>query len=388
MLVNTDNFSIFAQNIYMLYRMMEAKMKKQLLQTLLVIFATIGFVACSKDNPVEPELIPTVTKMIDLHLHLDGAISLESARELAKIQDISIPDDPKELEKLMRVSPDCKDLNEFLEKFTFPCSLIQTPVGLSTAVYNLCEELKAQNMIYAEIRFAPQKSCDKGMTQEDAVKAAIEGLKKSSLRANLILSCMRGELTPENEAMNRETVRLAHEYLGKGVCATDLAGAEALFPTVNYASLFAYARELGVPFEIHAGEADGPASVRQALSFGAKRIGHGVRSVEDPALVTELANKHIPLLVCPTSNIQTCIYPTVEAMPIRTFYEAGIPLTISSDDPSIEGTTLKAEWEKVIVAFKLTSGEVRQMMLNAVNAAFCSEELRQQLKHEMEETYR
>lgn len=362
-------------------------MKKVLLYFVFVA-SVLGFVSCSNDDPNVTNDVPVVTKMIDLHLHLDGAISLQSARELADMQNIAIPKDPKELETLMRVSPDCKDLTQFLEKFSFPCSLIQTREGLSTAVYNLCEELKAQGVIYAEIRFAPQLSCDKGLTQDEVVQAAIEGLKSSTLRANLILCCMRGEMTPENEAKNRETVRLTKEYLGKGVCATDLAGAEALYPTSNYASLFAYARELNVPFEIHAGEADGPQSVRQALAFGAKRIGHGVRSAEDPALVAELVQKQIPLLVCPTSNIQTCIKPEVKDLPIRRFLEAGIPLTISSDDPSIEGTDIKTEWLKAISAFNLNKAEVRQLMLNAVNAAFCSEDLRQQLKQEMEEAYK
>lgn len=356
---------------------------------LLTITIAFSLGSCSDNNSLEERPSdPVITKMIDLHLHLDGAISLESARKLAKLQNIDIPSDPKELEELMHVSPDCKDLNEFLEKFAFPCSLIQTAEGLSMAVYNLCEELISQNVIYAEIRFAPQLSCDKGMTQEEAVEAAITGLKKSSLRANLILCCMRGEINADNDALNRETVRLAAKYLGKGVCATDLAGAEALFPTVGYRELFAYARELNVPFEIHAGEADGPESVRQALSFGAKRIGHGVRSIEDPSLVAELAAKKMPLLVCPTSNIQTCIVPEVKDLPVRVFLEAGIPFTISSDDPSIEGTDIKTEWEKVIAAFHLTTDEVRTLMLNAVNACFCDEDLRQQLKKEMEEAYR
>lgn len=328
-----------------------------------------------------------ITKMIDLHLHLDGAISIPSARQLAALQHIAIPEDTQELEKLMRVSADCKDLTEFLEKFKFPCSLLQTPEGVTLAVYNLCEELKEQGLIYAEIRFAPQLLCEQGMTQEDAVQAAIAGLHKSSLRANLILSCMRGKITQENEVMNRETVRLTKEYLGRGVCATDLAGAEALFPTSEFAPIFAYARQLGVPFEIHAGEADGPASVRQALAFGAWRIGHGVRSVEDPTLVAELARLKIPCLVCPTSNVQTCTVHEVKDLPVRTFLEAGIPLTISSDDPSIEGTTLRTEWEKVIDAFDLTPAEIHQLMLNAVNAAFCLEEEKQELRREIENSY-
>lgn len=324
-----------------------------------------------------------ITKMIDLHLHLDGAISIESARELASMQNISIPESDQELLKLMRVSPSCKDLNEFLEKFAFPCSLIQTHEGLSTAVYNLCEELKQQGIIYAEIRFAPSKSCDKGMTQEQAVQAAIEGMNKSTLRAGLILCCMRGD----SYEINAETIRIASKYLGKGVCAADLAGAEALFKTAAHADVFKLARELNVPFEIHAGEADGPSSIYSALEFGASRIGHGVKSVEDSALVRLLAERRMPLMVCPTSNVQTCIAPEISGLPIRRFLDDNIIFTINTDDPSIEGTDLKTEWERVVENFDLSPEEVLQLMLNAVESAFCSEETRAQLRLEIKQAY-
>ena len=295
-----------------------------------------------------------------------------------------MPESDEELLRLMRVSEDCKDLNEFLEKFAFPCSLLQTEVGVQTAIYNLCEELKAQGLIYAEIRFAPQKSCDKGMTQEEAVLAAIKGMRRSSLRANIILCCMRGDMTPENIELNRETMRLARKYLGDGVCGADLAGAEALFPTRNYRELFRYASSLDVPFEIHAGEADGAESVRCAADFGAARIGHGVRSTEDASLMEMLAHENIPLLLCPTSNINTCVFSSVGDMPIRKFLEYGIPITINTDDPSIEGTDLRTEWRKVISTFQLTRGEVCQMMLNAVNAAFCSDDMKREIIKEMD----
>lgn len=349
------------------------------IKCMIIMAALSGLAACS-DNV-------TVTKMIELHLHLDGAISLQSAKQLAQIQNIEIPASDEELLAKMRVSPNCKDLNEFLDKFSFPCSLIQTKEGISLAVYNLCEELKAQNVIYAEIRFAPQKSCDNGLTQEEAVLAAIEGARKSQLRSNLILCCMRGEMTPENDAQNRETIRLARKYLGKGVCAADLAGAESLFRTADYRELFEYAKSLNVPFEMHAGEADGPGSVRDAISFGASRIGHGVRSVEDPALLTELARLGIPLMICPTCEITTCIFKELKDIPIDTFLKAGVPFAIGSDDPSIIGTDLKTEWQNVINTFNLTKGQIRQIMLESVNAAFCSDELRMELRTEINNAY-
>lgn len=329
----------------------------------------------------------TITKMIDLHLHLDGAISKESARELAEMQNIEIPEDDEALLKMMRVDDNCKSLTDFIAKFDFPISLLQTCEGISTAVYNLCEELLAQDIIYAEIRFAPQLLCMKGLTQEEVVQAAISGLKRSGMRASLILSCFRGIRTEQNILNNMETIRLAGRYLGQGVCGSDLAGDEATYPTCDFKDIFEYARENNVPFEIHAGEAAGVQSVREAIDLGAIRIGHGVHSVGDPELVSELAEREISLMVCPTSNLQTHAVPALSELPVRTFLDAGVKFTINTDDPSIEGTTLKAEWQKVIETFGLTQQEVRQLMLNAVNAAFCSEQMREELRQEIEEAY-
>ena len=162
-------------------------------------------------------------RYIDLHLHLDGSLSLASVKQLAAMQNIPLPQTDAEILHLLQVSPDCRDLNEYLEKFAFPCSLLQTEEGLSTAVYNLCEELHAQGLLYAEIRFAPQLHTEKGLTQAEITAAAIAGMQKSSFHANLILCCMRGN---DNHAENLETIRTAKAYLGKGVCAADLAGAE------------------------------------------------------------------------------------------------------------------------------------------------------------------
>ena len=116
---------------------------------------------------------------------------------------------------------------------------------------------------------------------------------------------MRGEYNKENKQENFRTIKIAKKYLGKGVSGADLAGAEALFPTEDYEDVFYLARDLNVPVTIHAGEADGPESIKEALEFGAKRIGHGVRCLEDPHLVGELAQEGIILEVCPTSNLQT-----------------------------------------------------------------------------------
>ena len=309
--------------------------------------------------------------MVDLHLHLDGAISVESAKDLAALQGIAIPESEKELVKMLRVSEDCRNLNEFLEKFDFPCSLLQTHEGVRMATSNLLNELKAQGVMYAELRFAPQLCTNQGMTQDEVVQAAIEGLNDvDGIIAQLILCCMRGE---GNDEANFENIDVAARYLGKGVCAADLAGAEALFTTDKYADLFAYAREKGVPFTLHAGEADGPESVREAIGYGASRIGHGVRSIEDPELVKLLAEKKIPLEICPNSNVCTVTYPNIEAVPVRQLMEAGVIITINTDDPSVVGTDINKELNDSIKAFNLTKDEVKQLLINSVNSAFADE---------------
>lgn len=317
-------------------------------------------------------------KRIDLHLHLDGAISLSSARDLGDLLQMELPKSDDELLRLLQVSPDCRDLNEFLEKFAFPCSLLKRREGLERAVRNLLKELKDQNVCYAEIRFAPQLSEGEGLSQKEAVEAALNGMEGSAVKAQLILCCMRGEHTHE---ANLATVRLVKEFIGKGVCAVDLAGAEALFPTEDFAEEFALARELGVPITIHAGEAAGPESVWKALEFGASRIGHGVRALEDPELVEELLRQQIPLEVCPTSNVCTAMFSGIEEHPIMEMLDRGLKVTLNTDDPSIEGTTIEKEFSLLREKAGLTAEDERLLTENAIEAAFLSEDEKAALRH-------
>ena len=313
--------------------------------------------------------INDMNNLVELHLHLDGALSLNNCRSLAALQKIDIPKSDEEVKKLMMVSKDCHDLNEFLTKFEFPLSLLQTKEGIKNSIKNLQEELIAQGVVYAEIRFAPQLHLNKGLTQEEVINAAIEGLNSSSLRSNLILCCMRGK---DNQKENMETVRLAKKYLESGVCAIDLAGAEGLFPTANFKDIFEYAKELNIPFTIHAGEADGPSSVNDAIKFGAKRIGHGVRSTEDINTIKEIINKNITLEVCPTSNICTSVYNEIKEMPIKYFLDNGANITINTDDPAICNTTLKDELKLIATNFNLDYNDIIKLQLNAINASFAS----------------
>lgn len=211
----------------------------------------------------------------ELHLHLDGAITPQIAKKLAVLQKIELPYEGEQLSRVLSVGEDCQSLNEFLQCFDLPLKLLQTKMGISEAVYLVLEELKAEGLSYAELRFAPQLHCQGGLSQPQVIEAALEGLKRSELPCNLILCCMRGN---GNEKANEETMELAGEYVkkrilsdgtkGYGVAAVDLAGAEALYPTYKYKGLFKKAADGGIPFTIHAGEAGGATEVACAIEWG------------------------------------------------------------------------------------------------------------------------
>ncbi len=316
--------------------------------------------------------LPDGNYLIDLHLHADGALSVDTVLKLAKMQGVTLPtEDREELFDLLVAPADCKDLNEYLERFALPCSVMQKKETVSEAFYSIKEELKDKGLIYVELRFAPQLHMEQGMTQEDVILAAIEGCNRSSLKSNLILCCMRGD---DNYDTNMETVRLAQKYKDQGVVAVDLAGAEAVFPTADFEDVFAYAKELDLKYTIHAGEADGPESVRKALDFGASRIGHGVHSVQDENLMKRLKNSAIALEICITSNLQTKAEQSIETYPLKELMDHGVIVTLNTDNPTVSNTTMRTEFELAKESFDLTNEDVKALLLNSVKSSFAGSE--------------
>ncbi len=308
--------------------------------------------------------------LVELHMHLDGAISAASARKLAALQGIRIPESDEELKALISIDGPCRDLNEFLSKFDFVETLLQTKEGLKMATENLLKEVCDEGVMYCEIRFAPQFHKDRGLSQQDAVEAVIEGTANSPIPCGIILCCIRGD---DNHAENLETVELAERYLGKGVVGLDLAGAEALYPNRLFADLFRIAHEKNIPYTIHSGEADGPRSVRAALDMGAVRIGHGIRSTEDKELVKLLAEQGTTLELCPKSNIDTGIYPAIEAYPLRSLIDAGVKVCINTDDKTVSDTTLREEFYRVVSTFEFGPADVKKLIMNSIEASFANE---------------
>ena len=296
------------------------------------------------------EEIKNMPKVV-LHLHLDGSLRPETVYNWLKQEENNVT--LEEVKEKLMVDKDCSDL---------PLKVLQAEDHIEQATYELFEDLAKQNVIYAEVRFAPSLHTQKGLSYERVVESAIKGMnrakKEFKIEGNLLLCCMRGE---DNTLSNLTTVATAKKYLNHGVCGLDLAGAEALFPTSEFADIFKVAKEQNIPFTIHAGEAAGPESIKN---------GHGVRCLEDPKLVGELIEKEIPLEICPISNLQT--KATGEHHPIEELYKKGIKVSINPDNDTVSNTNIIEEYKWVIEHTNLTIDDIANMNKSAIRGAFIS----------------
>lgn len=330
--------------------------------------------------------------MIDLHLHFDGSLPVGTVIKLAEKQGIELPANNKEeLAPYLQAPADCRDLNDYLSRFDLPLKVLQTREALTEAMEDVVEELYEEGLLYAEIRFAPQFHTKKGLTQRQVVDAVLEGmaqgLKKHeppSLETRLILCCMRGA---DNEEANLETITIGSEMIGRSrVAAVDLAGAEGIYFTGDYARLFELAKEKKVPYTIHAGEADGPESVKAAIRMGTRRIGHGVRAIEDAKTVEEVREKGITLECCLTSNIQTRAFLSPEDHPLLPLLRSGVKVTVNTDNKTVSNTTIDREF-RILKECGMTEEEKQEMLLNSVGAAFLSSEEKEKLARRMKAAF-
>lgn len=312
----------------------------------------------------------------DLHLHLDGSLSAKTIIEVAKKENIVLPTyNEEELNTYLRVPENCKSLNEYLERFALPNLVLQSKQGLEICTLDLLKRLSDDGLKYVEIRMAPQLSTDKGLTQEEVVEILIKTCKiaeKFHIFSNLILCMMRGNNTHEK---NFETIETAKKFLGNGVVAMDLAGAEALFPNEMFDAEFRRIKELDIPLTIHSGEAAGSKSVSSALKYGAIRIGHGIRSIEDENVVRELVERNVCLEICPKSNLDTKTISKYEDLPIREFIKQGVKVTINTDDMTVSNTTLKQEYE-TLAKMGFSEDDLKMFARNTINFAFCEDKLK------------
>ena len=307
---------------------------------------------------------------VELHCHLDGSLSrafMEShlQREVSQAE--------------LSVSDDCESLVEYLEKFELPCSCIQDEKGLFDAGYDVLRTMHEENVCYAEIRFAPLLSVGKGMDTRAVLEALLAGLecgrKAFGVDYNVITCAMRHHSEEDNFKM----IKTAREFLGAGVCAADLAGAESLYPMSAFMDLFQKTKALGMPFTIHAGECGSTVNIADAIEAGAKRIGHGIamRLDKDVRKMVRAAGTGVEM--CPISNLQTKAVQSTADYPIGLFLDEGLLVSVNTDNRTVSNTSLTREFDFIQKTYGVTDAQVLRIIQNAADTAFADDDMKQKL---------
>ena len=307
---------------------------------------------------------------IELHCHLDGSLSKAF---IEKRLNRSVK------EEELSVSEDCASLVEYLEKFALPGECLRDAKGLEEAGYDVLRTMSEENVIYAEIRFAPLLHVNRNFRTTQVLEALLRGLERGKeefgVDYNVIVCVMRHHSFEESYEMLKE----AYPFLGKGVCAVDLAGAEGLYPMAGFMEFFAKVKALGMPFTLHAGECGEVQNILDSIEAGAMRIGHGIAMRNHPEVQQLVREKEIGVEMCPISNLQTKAVADTTEYPLREFIDAGIPVTINTDNRTVSNTSMTKELEFIQKVYGIKDEEILLLMRNAAKTAFIEEEKKQQL---------
>jgi adenosine deaminase len=319
---------------------------------------------------------------VELHLHFDCSLSYAVVSRINPL--VTLEDYRNDF-----IAPaKCTDLVEVLTRSANSIALMQTEEQLRLVAFDVFEQLQQESVVYAELRFAPLLHTEQGLSAEEVVEivdaAAASASRATDIEARLILCTLRHFTTEQS----MQTVKLVERFKGTHVAALDIAGDEAGFSLDAHIPAFQFARQNGIPYTAHAGESRGAESVWETLSvLRPLRIGHGVHSIEEPSLVEHLRREHIHLEVCPTSNYQTNAVDTYAGHPIARLYDAGLSLSVNSDDRTLCNINLTREYEKLHHIFGWDKTHFFQCNVNAIRAAFLPEAEKQRLESELREEY-
>ncbi|HET7520811.1 MAG TPA: adenosine deaminase [Candidatus Limnocylindria bacterium] len=305
----------------------------------------------------------------ELHQHLDGSMRPATAVDLAAAAGIPLNAD--EARHRMVAPPRCHDQAELLTYFDLPIALLQSAEALHRVAAELVEDLAADGIRYAEVRWAPRLHLDAGLGVHDVIEAVAAGTADGVARTGnqtlvaLIVTAMRSH----PPGANVELARTAAAF-GRPVVGFDLAGPEATYPAPPHAAAFRAAEDGGLALTAHAGEVPGSEHVRDALNLGVRRIAHGATAADDPELMAAVRERGVTLDLCPTSNVQAGLVASLEAHPLATLHRAGVSVTVSTDDLTVTGTTLSDEMANVAAAQRLEPAELIAIAVNGFRAGF------------------
>ena len=336
--------------------------------------------------PVPADLVARAPKVL-LHDHLDGGLRPGTIIELAAADGYDgLPStDPDELRAWFVEAASSGSLERYLETFAHTVGVTQTAEALRRVARECAEDLAADFVVYAEVRFAPELHVEKGLDEHQVVEAVLAGFAEGQrlaaeaghpIRIGVLLTAIR------TATHSRRIAELSVEYRDRGVVGFDIAGAEAGFPPTRHLDAFEYLRRENAHFTIHAGEAFGLPSIWEALQWcGADRLGHGVRIVDDIEIAPDgepqlgrlaayVRDRRIPLEMCPSSNVQTGAAESIERHPIGLLRRLGFRVTVNTDNRLMSDTSMTREMELLSDAFGYGLDDLQWFTVNAMKSAF------------------
>jgi len=318
---------------------------------------------------------------VELHVHLEGSIHPATLLRLARRNRVSLPaKNVDDLQDLYRF----RDFAHFIEVYNIITGCLRTPDDYCLIAHEFGSDCARQNIRYAEVTFTIATNTKyNGLDWQTILEGLNAGRDQARAEFGVNWGWVFDICRGDNPETQDDVIEIALAARDQGVVALGLGGSEAGFPPELFVQAFTRARQAGLPRVPHAGEHASPGSIWTALHLlHADRLGHGVRCVEDPALVDYLRERQVPLEVCPTSNICLGVYLDYAAHPLRRLWDAGLLVTVNSDDPALFGADLNREYEALVDHFGFSADELEQISLNGLQASFLHEPDKAQLEAE------
>ncbi len=311
---------------------------------------------------------------LDLHCHLDGSLS-QSFLESTLGRKFSMDE--------LSVSMECSSLVEYLEKFDIPLSAMNSRENIEQATIDVMRSAAEENVRYIEIRFAPLLSVTDSLSTEDVIESVISGLKEGYRLYDIYGNAICCAMTHHDIEASKSMFKIAREYYKDGVVGLDLAGDEANHPIKEFSELFKYAKDLGMNFTIHAGEAGPKSNIEGAIEYGAKRIGHGIAMRDDEKLLKLAKDRHIGIEMCPISNYQTKAVGKKDIYPYSDYIKRGLLATVNTDNRLVSSTSITDEILFLQKKNMINDDEILQGIKNAIEVSFASDDIKDTLLKEL-----
>ncbi|MFS5597355.1 adenosine deaminase [Streptococcus agalactiae] len=323
----------------------------------------------------------------ELHCHLDGSLSLPAIRKLANMADIILPSSDKELRKYVIAPAQTESLVDYLKTFEFIRPLLQMKEALRFAAYDVARQAALENVIYIEIRFAPELSMDKGLTASDTVLAVLEGLADAQKEFNIVARVLVCGMRQSSHKTTKDIIKHIVDLAPKGLVGFDFAGDEFSYPTDSLVDLIQEVKRSGYPMTLHAGECGCAKHIADSLNLGIKRMGHVTALTGQRDLIKRFVEEDAVAEMCLTSNLQTKAASSIQSFPYQELYDAGGKITINTDNRTVSDTNLTKEYSLFVTYFGTKIEDFLVFNQNAVKASFTSDSEKDTLLHKLQENY-